>query len=387
MEQRSCGIVIPADPSIELKGDLVTGARPAVVFAATEPWEAFTWLAAALRKRGFDSYCLTAPPRTRMQKVSSLAYRVAYTRTEQALSCAGDTAPVNVDAARSVWAPNVVDLQTTDRVGAALARSPRWAGARHLHRVPDAGKTMRLFDKLFQTQDATDAGVTVPRTWTSPDAVEGNRVVIKQRLGSGGDAVVIVDVTDINEWTSRWAGQGGGLLFQEVIEGEVLNVSGFAKDGQIQEAIAYLSLPSPADPNGPSVRIQTVSRPDLIADAGRYLAHMEFTGAFCLDFVAPESGNYLIDVNPRFFGSWAAVQRAGLPILEAYLDHLRDRPFLEPPASLPSQTLWTAPAASGSLRETARESLRTLRGIYPIVGNRGVIAAAPSLARALRSAR
>jgi hypothetical protein len=364
----------------------VTGARPAVVFAATEPWEAFTWLAAALRKRGFDSNCLTAPPRTRMQKISSLAYRVAYNRTEQALRWPGDTAPVNVDTARSVWAPNVVDLQTTDRVGAALAMSPRWASARHLHRVPDPDKTMRLFDKLSQTQDATDAGVIVPRTWTSPDAVRGNRVVIKQRLGSGGDAVVIVDVTEINEWTSRWAGQGGGLLFQEVIEGDVLNVSGFAKDGQIQEVIAYLSLPSPTDPNGPSVRIQTVSRPDLIADTGRYLDYMQFTGAFCLDFIAADSGNYLIDVNPRFFGSWAAVQRAGLPILEAYLKHLRDRPFNEPPASLPSQTLWTAPAASGNLRETARESLRTLAGIYPIIGNRGVVAAAPSLARALRSA-
>ena len=364
----------------------MTGARPAVVFAATEPWEAFTWLAAALRKRGFDSYCLTAPPRTRMQKISSLAYRVAYTRTEQTLKCPSDAAPVNVDMARSVWAPNVVDLQTTDRVGAALAVSPRWDGARHLHRVPDPDKTMRLFDKLSQVQDATTAGVTVPRTWTSPDDVRGNRVVIKQRFGSGGDAVVIVDVAAIPEWTSRWAGQGGGLLFQEVVEGEVLTVSGFAKDGQVQVATAYVALASPSDPNGPSVRIQTVSRPDLIADAGRYLAYMQFTGAFCLDFIAPDSGNYLIDVNPRFFGSWAATQRAGLPILEAYLDHLRDRPFNEPPSSLPNQTLWTAPAASGNRRETARESLRTLAGIYPIVGNRGVVAATPSLARALRSA-
>ena len=105
-----------------------------------------------------------------------------------------------------------------------------------------------------------------------------------------------------------------------------------------------------------------MNRPDLIGDAGRYLAYMQFTGAFCLDFIAPEGGTYLIDVNPRFFGSWAAVQRAGLPILEAYLSHLRDQPFNEPPSSLPSQTLWTAP-------------------------NRGVVAATPSLARALRSAR
>lgn len=365
----------------------MTRARPAVVFAATEQWEAFTWLAAALRKRGFDSYCLTAPPRTRMQKISSLAYRVAYTRTEQALNCPSDTAPVDVDMARSVWAPNVVDLQTTDRVGAALAASPRWAGARHLHRVPDPDKTMQLFDKLSQTQDATAAGVSVPRTWTSPDDVQGNRVVIKQRFGSGGDAVVIVDVTEVNEWTSRWAGQGGGLIFQEVIEGDVFNVSGFAKNGQIQEAVAYASLPSPSDPNGPAVRIETVNRPDLIGDAGRYLAYMQFTGAFCLDFIAPEGGTYLIDVNPRFFGSWAAVQRAGLPILEAYLSHLRDQPFNEPPSSLPSQTLWTAPAASGNRIQTARESLRTLAGLHPIVGNRGVVAATPSLARALRSAR
>ena len=34
--------------------------------------------------------------------------------------------------------------------------------------------------------------------------------------------------------------------------------------------------------NGPAVRIETVNRPDLIGDAGRYLAYMQFTGAFCL---------------------------------------------------------------------------------------------------------
>ena len=182
--------------------------RPAVVLADTEPWEAFTWLAAALRRRGFDTYRVTAPPGTRLQRVSSLLYRAAYTRTEVSLRWPGGTTPVDVSGVSCVWDPRVVDVQAADRVGAALLADPRWRSRPRLHRVPDPDLELRLYDKLAQTEDAQAAGCPVPRTWSDPDEVETATVVIKQRLGSGGDAVVIAPRADIPMWVDRWRGQG-----------------------------------------------------------------------------------------------------------------------------------------------------------------------------------
>lgn len=359
--------------------------RPAVVLADTEPWEAFTWLAAALRRQGFDTYRLTAPPGTRLQRLSSALYRIAYTRTEVSLQWAGGTAPVDTTAVGCVWRDTVVDVQAADRVGAALIEDPRWAQHPQLHRVPAGEREMRLYDKLTQTLDAEAAGCPVPRTWTDPADVTGDRVVIKQRLGSGGDAVVIVPTTEIDTWMRRWEGQGGGIVFQEVIEGAVLNVGGFAQDGELVVAAAYATEQSPTDPEGPSVRIRTLQRPDLIESVAAYVARTRYTGAICVDFISADEG-YLIDVNPRFFGSWAALQAAGLPLLETYVDHLRGVPAVPRTRQLGEVVQWTAPTAAGSRLDTTRTGIGVLREFARFTGPRGYVAGLPGLARAVRAA-
>lgn len=363
----------------------VPSERPAVVLADTEPWEAFTWLAAALRRQGFDTYRVTAPPSTRLQRLSSVIYRAAYTRTEVSLTWPGGTAPVDVSDVHCVWQDNVVDVQAADRVGAALLTDPRWRDHPRLHRVPDPALEMRLYDKLAQTEDAAAADCPVPRTWTDPAEVDTETVVIKQRLGSGGDAVVIVPTTEIGDWVTRWQGQGGGLVFQEPVSGDVLNVGGFARDGELIVAAAYATEQSPTDPEGPSVRIRTLQRPDLIESVAAYVAHTRYTGAICVDFISADEG-YLIDVNPRFFGSWAAVQAAGLPLLEAYVEHLRGVPATVASPSLGEVTQWTAPAPDGTRGHTARTGVQVLRDFAAFAGPRGYVAGLPSLARAVRGA-
>ncbi len=356
-----------------------------MVLADTEPWEAFTWLAAALRRQGFETYRVTAPATTRLQQLSSVIYRAAYSRTEVSLTWPGGTAPVDVSGVRSVWQGSVVDVQAADRVGAALLEDPRWPQRPRLHRLPDATEEKRLYDKLAQTQDAEAADCPVPRTWTNPSEVDTDTVVIKQRLGSGGDAVVIVPTTEIPVWVQRWQGQGGGLVFQEAIVGELLNVGGFARGGDLIVATAYATEKSLTDPEGPPVRIRTLKRPDLIESVAAYVAHTGYTGAICVDFISADEG-YLIDVNPRFFGSWAAVQAAGLPLLEAYVEHLRAAPATVVNPELGEVTQWTAPAPDGTRGHTARTGVQVLRDFAAFAGPRGYVAGLPSLARAVRGA-
>lgn len=358
---------------------------PVVVLADTEAWEAFTWLGAALRHRGFQAVRLTAPPGTRLQRVSSAVYRIAYNRTEVSLRWPGGTEPVDVAGVDCVWQPNVVDVQAADRVGAALLADPRWREHPRLHRVPDPDREMRLFNKLSQTQDALAAGCPVPRTWSDPAEVDTERVVIKQRLGSGGDAVVIVPTAEIPVWVRRWTGQGGGLVFQEPVAGEVLNVGGFARDGELVVAAAYATEHAADDPEGPSVRIRTVQRPDLLESVEAYVAQTKYTGAICVDFISADEG-YLIDVNPRFFGSWAAIQAAGLPLLEAYTEHLRQQPIGVTNPDLGAVEHWTEPARDGTRLHTARTGIRVLREFAEFTGPRGYVAGLPSLGRAIRSA-
>lgn len=361
--------------------------RPAVVFADTEEWASFRWLAAALRRHGFATYRVTAPPSTRLQRVSARVYCFAYSRTEVSLSWAGGTPPVDVSATRAVWGEEVLDVQAADRVGAALVADPRWRTREHLRRLPPPLDELRLYDKSLQMQDVAAADVLIPRTSDDPAEVPGDRVVVKQRIGSGGDAVVIADRADVAAWVDRWRDQGGGLLFQEMLGGDVLNVGGFARDGHLVAGVAYRTEQSPRDPEGPAVRIRTLRRPDLLAAVGRYTLSLGYTGAICCDFVDTDVGTYLIDVNPRFFGSWAAAQSAGCPLLEAYLEHLRGQPSTVVNPDLGEQSVWTLPQPDGTIPRTLRNGVRTLTQFSAFIGPRVYPAGSTSLVQAVLAAR
>lgn len=362
-------------------------ARPTVVFADTEEWASFRWLAAALRRHGFATVRVTAPPSTRMQRVSAQIYKFAYTQTEVSLAWPGGTAPVDVSATRAVWADDVLDVQAADRVGAALVADPRWRSREHLRRLPLRLDESRLYDKWVQLQDAGAAGVLVPQTWDDPEAVTTDRVVVKQRIGSGGDAVVLADRAEVGDWVERWHGQGGGLIFQEALRGPVLNVGGFARAGRFVAGVAYRTEQSPRDPEGPAVRIRTLHRPDLLDAVGRYVASLDYTGAICCDFIDSDNGTFLIDVNPRFFGSWAAAQAAGCPLLEAYLQHLRGEPDTIENPVLEEQTVWTLPQPDGTVPRTVRNGMRTLSQFSRFIGPRVYAAGSTSLVKAALAAR
>jgi len=170
-----------------------------------------------------------------------------------------------------------------------------------------------------------------------------------------------------------------------VIDGQLLNVGGFARDGELVVAVPYSTEQSPNDPAGPSVRIRTLRRPDLVAAVAAYVRETHYTGAICVDFIQDDEA-YLIDVNPRFFGSWAAAQAAGCPLLEAYAQYLRGKPNTQKMPDIVDRVQWTAPAGDGTKAQTARTSVRTLKEFGQFTGRRAYLAGVPSVLRAIRSA-
>ena len=157
--------------------------RPAVFFADMGmPWEAFTILAAGLRKRGFDTYRATTVHEGARERLSLLANHAVYSKVESTVSWPGGTSPVDVSAVELAWMSNVVDVQATDRVGSALVDAPGWRLHPGLHRVPTPIDEQRLYDKYAQMQDAQRADVAIPATTLNPADIAGDRVVVKQRL-------------------------------------------------------------------------------------------------------------------------------------------------------------------------------------------------------------
>jgi hypothetical protein len=313
---------------------------------------------------------------------------MAFGPTEQSLRWAGGTSPVDVSQVRLLAQLPLLDVQATDRVAVALVADSQWSKLPILHRVP--GDVRRLYDKRQQMLDAAAAGVPTPNTVDDPDLLGGDTVVVKQRIGSGGDAVVVVSAAEVGVWQERWQNANPGLIYQDFFPGEYTIVGGYAVGGVITAAACYRASQAPGDPRGPSATAVIIDRPDMIEATGRYLELLEYSGPFCLDFLVSEDEFKFIDFNPRFFGAWSALELAGVPIMDAYLADLQraDR-HIEPGGLAPAIDDLPRPSyplPGEDLGSTVRGVSSTLRSLYPLVGIRGEIGAIPSTARAFREA-
>jgi hypothetical protein len=111
----------------------------------------------------------------------------------------------------------------------------------------------------------------------------------------------------------------GRLMVQEWAPGELLHVAGVARAGAVLQSACYRAVGSPHSPFGPSAEVLTLDDPETAGQAAKLIGSLEYTGAFCLDFVRAADGQpLLIDVNARIFGSWAALQAAGLDLVGAW---------------------------------------------------------------------
>jgi len=189
-------------------------------------------------------------------------------------------------------------------------------------------------------------------------------------------------------------GDPASVFAQQPVVGRLVSVGGVARAGAVLVAAGYLAIPSDRDPHGPSARIEVVDEPRALAAAARLLEELGYSGLFCLDFIVDERGEaVLIDLNPRVFGSWLALQAAGVDLLGAYLAVLSGGP---PPAVHPIPVgevrdvlaLRPLPMSSWSaLRSQLGSAVSALRAGRPHAGRRWAwdcqVQLAWSLARAL----
>lgn len=192
---------------------------------------------------------------------------------------------------------------------------------------------------------------------------------MKTRIGSGGDGVrLVADAAEIPAALATLEVSPEAVMFQQLIPGQVWNVGGVADRGEVMVAGAYRGIPADDDPLGPPVETLIVDRPDLLAAAQRLVAALGYRGLFQLDFLCDDQDRYyLIDLNPRIWGSWAGLQAAGVDIVGNYLRLIGARitPAVGPVAV--GRRFRTSAVGPSSIHQTVARTRRLTGDVGPVL--------------------
>lgn len=174
-------------------------------------------------------------------------------------------------------------------------------------------KLISLHDKRSLKSIADRLGVSMPMTVELDGALALGfppdfhfPAVLKPKQGGGGWSVMEIDGMSALQ---RMAEQPGFLperyLVQEKIEGPVAGVAMLYRDGVLVASDSYWTVQTYPHPYGqPTVRVSR-DFPEASAALKTILDDLRWTGPCQADFLHDEARrqSFLIDVNPRFWGS------------------------------------------------------------------------------------
>ncbi len=112
---------------------------------------------------------------------------------------------------------------------------------------------------------------------------------------------------------------GGEILIQQYISGDGYGVSAvFGKDHRPIEVFCHKRLREYPASGGPSCFCESVYVPELVEYATKLLSELSWEGVAMVEFKGnPETGFYLMEINPRFWGSFALAPNSGCDIAYA----------------------------------------------------------------------
>lgn len=207
--------------------------------------------------------------------------------------------------------------------------------------IPDYDAILSVHDKQTLYSTAEFLGIPVPRTYPvisverDLSLVDSFRfpVLMKPRQGGGAwgiervdSAVLLLDML-VNQ---RYPGglEGERFVVQELIAGRVSCCSILAKEGLFRAGCCYRQLRETPLGGGTATYRESIVAPDIISAFGLLLKHLHWNGIAQADFIVDDvSGKpYLIDVNPRFWGSLhqAIISGVDFPYLVCELASGRD---------------------------------------------------------------
>lgn len=192
--------------------------------------------------------------------------------------------------------------------------------------VPEYDQILGAHNKDRWGTLAGELGIPHPRSCTVSDLQADSAhyhelrfpVLLKPKQGGGGWAIQQVD--SLPELKELLAAEANGahswdrFFVQEKVEGETHCVATLFCKGELRAKVAYRQLREYPVPFGQAVMRQSIRSEQAERNIEKLLEAMKWHGVCQADFVVDSlSGTpYLIDINPRFWGSLAQAIASGV---------------------------------------------------------------------------
>jgi hypothetical protein len=293
---------------------------------------------------------------------------------------------------------NVVDIQFAESLGELVRAHAERLRADVAEQV---GRRLRVADKLAASRMFSEAGVRTPAAVRVADASPaeiagrfGFPVVVKERVGYGGERVKICHDIDDLVAAASGCGDPGDMFYEQYVDGTKFDHAGVVSAAGFDQELAY-RVPRWRDPVGGASEVETIQDPQLTALARKAIEVVGCTGLVHIDVIRDKDGlDWLIDFNARAFGGSASFLGAGLDISEGYLRAIGQR--TTPPtrtSPIPGVRIRVFPTCvedvidSGSITGTARVFIRDSFPYLRWLGFRYWLSEALLTADAVRLAR
>lgn len=192
--------------------------------------------------------------------------------------------------------------------------------------IPDYGQILTAHNKNIWAGIASGLGIPVPDTCDASALIKDASLIeklrypalIKPKQGGGGWAITQADSADA---LKRVLGQETYLglawdrfFIQEKIEGENHCVAMLFREGGYRAKVTYKQLRDYPVKGGQATLRISLSNPKAEGFLLRLLEHLKWHGVCQADFVVDRATGtpYLIDLNPRFWGSLAHAIASGV---------------------------------------------------------------------------
>ncbi|WP_309064561.1 ATP-grasp domain-containing protein [Microbacterium sp.] len=189
-------------------------------------------------------------------------------------------------------------------------------------------------DKVATYDLAAEVGVDHPRSMT--DVVTSGDIgqirfpiFVKARMERGGQSTALVrDAQALRSLDVE--SLGGDVLFQEYIDAEPYTYahSGYYEDGVPVAEHQHLELRSVPRRGGSGTRLRTFHDPELRKHANSLMLALRWNGVAQVEFKRRKDGGYaLMEINPKFWASYALASRSGARIAATAVARLAGRPL------------------------------------------------------------
>ena len=295
-----------------LRRDTRSDRPPTVLFVDDYPWDCFFQLAAGVRRAGFRTVRVTT---ARPSRAASLCFHRSV-HLDSSTDLVHLSSILGGEVIADVQVVESLAVETYNRL--AVMPGSEWS--------QDWTRRAAAVDKLFVSNLLNARGLRSPQVIAAPvaDAAHvvdalGLPVVCKVRIGSGGLGVWVVPTLEELERLLAQGCNSDSYFFEQHIGGRPLQYGAVTNGGHVQLDVTYETV-SRTGHMGPAREVFCFEDRDL-ATTGRQVAEsLGISGMINVEVIRDAGGrDWVHDVNPRVWGSFASFRPAKLDLLGAYV--------------------------------------------------------------------